>query len=82
MANRRVRNRYAVWAEATEAIQKFGTMVKSPTGYPVQSPYVSIAMLGETRVTGPPIRRKTFGQEILCDYSFGRIRDDRRRYGQ
>lgn len=34
---------YAMWAEATEAIQKFGTMVKSPTGYPVQSPYVSIA---------------------------------------
>lgn len=34
---------YAMWAEATEAIQKFGTMVKSPTGYPQQSPYVSIA---------------------------------------
>jgi P27 family predicted phage terminase small subunit len=34
---------YGMWAEATEAIQKFGTMVKSPTGYPVQSPYVSIA---------------------------------------
>ena len=34
---------YAMWAEATEAIQKYGTMVKSPTGYPVQSPYVAIA---------------------------------------
>src|SRR4051812_49338495 len=34
---------YALWAEATEAIQKYGTMIKSPTGYPVQSPYVSIA---------------------------------------
>jgi P27 family predicted phage terminase small subunit len=34
---------YGMWAEATEAIQKFGTMIKSPTGYPVQSPYVSIA---------------------------------------
>lgn len=34
---------YALWAEATEAIQKFGAMVKSPTGYPIQSPYVSIA---------------------------------------
>jgi P27 family predicted phage terminase small subunit len=33
---------YALWAEATEAIQKFGTMVKSPTGYPMQSPYISI----------------------------------------
>ena len=34
---------YAMWLEATEAIQKYGTMVKSPSGYPVQSPYVSIA---------------------------------------
>jgi P27 family predicted phage terminase small subunit len=34
---------YGMWAEATQAIQKFGCMVKSPTGYPVQSPYVAIA---------------------------------------
>src|SRR5712671_6086133 len=34
---------YGMWAEATEAVQKFGTMVKSPTGLPIQSPYVSIA---------------------------------------
>ena len=34
---------YALWAEATEAIQKFGAMVKSPSGFPIQSPYVSIA---------------------------------------
>ena len=34
---------YALWAEATVAIQKFGAMVKSPTGYPMQSPYISIA---------------------------------------
>jgi P27 family predicted phage terminase small subunit len=34
---------YGLWAEATEAIQKYGAMVKSPTGYPIQSPYVSIA---------------------------------------
>lgn len=34
---------YALWAEATENIQKFGTMVKSPSGYPIQSPYVAIA---------------------------------------
>jgi P27 family predicted phage terminase small subunit len=33
---------YALWAEATEAIGKFGVMVKSPTGFPIQSPYVSI----------------------------------------
>jgi P27 family predicted phage terminase small subunit len=34
---------YALWAEATEAIQKFGTMVKSPNGFPMQSPYIAIA---------------------------------------
>lgn len=34
---------YALWAEAMEAIQKYGTMVKSPSGYPQQSPYVAIA---------------------------------------
>lgn len=34
---------YALWAEAMEQIQKYGTMVKSPTGYPIQSPYLAIA---------------------------------------
>ncbi|NQV57116.1 MAG: phage terminase small subunit P27 family [Rhodospirillales bacterium] len=34
---------YAMWTEAITAIHKFGTIVKSPTGYPMQSPYVSIA---------------------------------------
>ncbi|MHC2390830.1 P27 family predicted phage terminase small subunit [Bradyrhizobium liaoningense] len=34
---------YALWAEAMEQIQKYGTMVKSPTGYPMQSPYLAIA---------------------------------------
>jgi P27 family predicted phage terminase small subunit len=34
---------YALWAEAMEQVQTFGTMVKSPTGYPIQSPYLAIA---------------------------------------
>lgn len=34
---------YALWAEATAAIQKYGAMVKSPSGYPMQSPYIGIA---------------------------------------
>jgi P27 family predicted phage terminase small subunit len=34
---------YALWIEANEAIQKFGLMIKSPSGFPVQSPYVAIA---------------------------------------
>lgn len=36
-------NAYGLWAEAIEAIQKYGTMVKSPSGYPIQSSYVAIA---------------------------------------
>jgi P27 family predicted phage terminase small subunit len=34
---------YALWAESIEQIQKYGTMVKSPSGYPIQSPYLAIA---------------------------------------
>src|SRR5437763_14064864 len=34
---------YALWAEATQAIQKYGAMIKSPTGFPLQSPYLAIA---------------------------------------
>jgi len=34
---------YSLWAEAIAAIRKYGTMVKSPSGYPMQSPYLAIA---------------------------------------
>ena len=34
---------YALWVEAISAIRKYGTMVKSPSGYPMQSPYLAIA---------------------------------------
>jgi P27 family predicted phage terminase small subunit len=34
---------YALWAEAMEAIQKYGSMIKSPSGFPVQSPYLAVA---------------------------------------
>jgi P27 family predicted phage terminase small subunit len=34
---------YMLWAEAAEAVKKYGTMIKSPTGFPIQSPYISIA---------------------------------------
>ncbi len=32
-----------MWAEAMEQINKYGPMVKSPTGFPIQSPYLAIA---------------------------------------
>jgi P27 family predicted phage terminase small subunit len=34
---------YALWTEAIAAIHKYGTMVKSPSGFPMQSPYIAIA---------------------------------------
>jgi len=34
---------YGLWADAMEQIQKYGSMVKSPSGYPQQSPYLAVA---------------------------------------
>jgi P27 family predicted phage terminase small subunit len=34
---------YSRWIEAISAIQQYGAVVKSPSGYPIQSPYVGIA---------------------------------------
>jgi P27 family predicted phage terminase small subunit len=33
---------YAAWAEAFEGMQTYGMMNKSPTGHPMQSPYMAI----------------------------------------
>jgi P27 family predicted phage terminase small subunit len=33
---------YELWIEALEAIRKYGTLVKSPSGYPMQSPWIAI----------------------------------------
>ena len=32
---------YELWVDATEAVQKYGAMIKSPNGHPIQSPYLS-----------------------------------------
>lgn len=34
---------YARWVHANEQIQKFGPLVKAPSGYPMQSPFLAIA---------------------------------------
>lgn len=34
---------FARWKHANEQVVKFGSVVKAPSGYPVQSPYLSIA---------------------------------------
>lgn len=31
------------WVEAEEALRKYGVMVKSPNGFPMQSPYLAVA---------------------------------------
>jgi P27 family predicted phage terminase small subunit len=31
-----------MWAEATRTIQTHGTIIKSPSGFPVQSPFVAM----------------------------------------
>ena len=36
-------NAYSLWVESLDGIQKHGAMVKSPSGYPIQSPYIAIA---------------------------------------
>ena len=34
---------YGRWGEAEEALRTYGTMLKSPNGFPVQSPYLAVA---------------------------------------
>jgi P27 family predicted phage terminase small subunit len=34
---------HALWTEAVSSIERYGTMVKSPNGFPMQSPYVAVA---------------------------------------
>ena len=34
---------YALWIDALEHIKTYGTVMKSPTGYPMLSPYLTIA---------------------------------------
>lgn len=34
---------YGRWIEAEEALKSYGVMIKSPNGFPMQSPYLSVA---------------------------------------
>lgn len=34
---------WARWVDAERALEKFGVMVKSPNGFPMQSPYLAVA---------------------------------------
>ena len=37
---------WARWRKAEDAIVTFGQVIKTPKGYPVQSPYIGIANIG------------------------------------
>lgn len=34
---------YGRWIEAEEALKTYGVMIKSPSGFPIQSPYLAVA---------------------------------------
>ena len=34
---------YVRWVEAEASVRKFGTIIKSPNGFPMQSPYLAVA---------------------------------------
>lgn len=43
---------WARWKEAEEKIIEFGQVIKTPKGYPIQSPYISIANKALSHVRG------------------------------
>ena len=38
------------WLEAESQVRKFGAVIKSPSGYPMLNPYVSLAKSGLTQM--------------------------------
>ena len=42
---------FARWKDANARIVKYGTVVKSPNGYPIQSPYLAIANKAHEQMT-------------------------------
>ncbi|MBO2986515.1 phage terminase small subunit P27 family, partial [Burkholderia pseudomallei] len=42
---------FARWKQANAQIMRFGTVIKSPSGYPIQSPYLAIANKAHEQMT-------------------------------
>ena len=66
------------WVEAEEALRKHGVMVKSPNGYPMQSPYLAVAnkameqmraLLAEFGMS-PSSRTRVHAEPVLEDDPF------------
>jgi P27 family predicted phage terminase small subunit len=76
------------WVEAEHALQEYGLIVKSPSGYPMQSPYLAVAnramdqvrlLLGEFGMS-PASRTRVQALEPAEDDAFERLlRGGRRR---
>jgi P27 family predicted phage terminase small subunit len=41
---------YARWREACDQVEEFGPLIKTPSGYPVQAPYIQIANTAFTQM--------------------------------
>jgi P27 family predicted phage terminase small subunit len=50
---------FALWLEAAEAVQKYGAMIKSPNGFPIQSPYLATVN-----------RQAEIMMRIACEFGF------------
>ena len=51
------------WVEAEEALRKYGVMVKSPNGFPMQSPYLAVANKSDGVDAGAPDRVRDVPRE-------------------
>ena len=69
------------WVEAEEALKTFGLMLKSPNGFPVQSPYLAVAnrameqmrsLLSEFGMS-PASRTRVAGLPVAEDDEFDRF---------
>jgi hypothetical protein len=70
-ASGRASTAYASWLEAVTALQTYGTMMKSSSGYPMQSPYLSIASKDAEimiRIAAELLRNSDLHQPAGCDF--------------
>jgi len=52
------------WVEAEEALKTYGLMLKSPSGFPVQSPYLAVADRALEQMRSLPFDEEHFRKEV------------------
>jgi P27 family predicted phage terminase small subunit len=78
------------WVEAEEALRQYGVVIKSPAGFPIQSPFLAVAnkALEQMRWTllefglTPAARTKVRGEPEAADDPLDEIRERNRRSSQ